>query len=253
MAAGLVLPLVPWAARNWKTLHEVQFLAPRYLQLAGEYTPTGFDAWTRTWLWRYGDVYLANWKVEYEEIPIDSLPARAFDSPEERARVANLLKPYNDTLTLSPEQDAAFREIGRERTARHPLRTYVKIPLLRSLAMWFTPRVELLPYTGHLWPLAREWQDDRTDFLVSLSLFLLNAAYVAMALAGAWMARRRPGWAFLIVFALVRTAFFAGFIETPEPRYVLECFPAMIALAAQAFSAPWRRRAAPQLSSTGSG
>ena len=235
MAAGLVMPLVPWAARNWKTLHEVQFLAPRYLQAAGEYTPLGFDAWTRTWLWRYGDVYLANWKVDYEEIPIDSLPARAFDSPAERERIANVLEPYNDTLTLTPEQDAVFREIGRERTARDPLRTYVKIPLLRSLAMWFTPRVELLPFSGHLWPLAREWQDDRTDFLVSLSLLLLNAAFVAIALGGAWMARRRPGWAFLIVFALVRTAFFAGFIETPEPRYVLECFPVVIALGAQVF------------------
>jgi hypothetical protein len=26
------------------------------------------------------------------------------------------------------------------------------------------------------------------------------------------------------------------FVETPEPRYVLECFPAVIALAAQVFA-----------------
>ena len=39
----------------------------------------------------------------------------------------------------------------------------------------------------------------------------------------------------------MRTAFFAYFIETPEPRYVLECFPAMIALAAQVFARPSRR------------
>ncbi|HXQ26586.1 MAG TPA: glycosyltransferase family 39 protein [Candidatus Acidoferrales bacterium] len=247
MGAGLVLPLVPWAARNWHTLHEVQPLAPRYLQTPGEFTPLGFDAWTRTWLWRFGDVYLANWKLDYEEIPIDTLPARAFDSPDERARVANLLEPYNDTLTLSPEQDVAFREIARERTSRRPLRTYLEIPLLRSLAMWFTPRVELLPYTGHLFPLREKWQDDRRDFLVTLSFVLVNGVYIALALAGAWMARRRPGLALLIVFALVRTAFFAGFIETPEPRYVLECFPVVLALGAQVFCGGRQR------SSTGSG
>ncbi|MBZ5694104.1 MAG: glycosyltransferase family 39 protein [Acidobacteriia bacterium] len=247
MGVGLILPLVPWAARNWHTLHEVQLLAPRYLQTPGEYTPLGFDAWTRTWLWRFGDVYLANWKVNYEEIPIDSLPARAFDSPDERARVANLLEPYNDTLTLSQEQDEAFGEIARERTSRRPLRTYLKIPALRSLAMWFTPRVELLPYTGHLFPLRDKWQEDRQDFLVTLGMVLVNGAYIALALAGAWMARRRPELAILIVFVIVRTAFFASFIETPEPRYVLECFPVVLALGAQVF------RSGRQLSSTGSG
>jgi hypothetical protein len=247
MGAGLILPLVPWAARNWHTLHEVQLLAPRYLQSPGESAPLGFIAWTRTWLWRFGDVYLANWKMNSEEIPIGSLPARAFDTPDERARVANLLGPYNDTLTLSHEQDEAFREIARERTSRHPLRTYLKIPALRSLAMWFTPRVELLPYTGHLFPLRAEWEDDREDFLVSLSLVLLNGVYIALALAGAWMTRRQPGLALLIAFVIVRTAFFAGFIETPEPRYVLECFPVVLALGAQVF------RGGRQLSSTGSG
>ena len=121
------------------------------------------------------------------------IPAQAFDSPQERARVARMLDPYNDTLTLSREQDAEFGEIARERTAAHPLRTYLKIPLLRSLAMWFTPRVELLPYSSPLWPFANEWENDRLDFLVTLGLALLNSAYVVLALAGAWIARRTAG------------------------------------------------------------
>jgi hypothetical protein len=247
MGVGLLLPLLPWAARNWTTLHELQFLASRYAELPEEFTPLGFNAWTRTWLWRYGDVYLTLWKLDDEEISVDQIRARAFDSQQERARVAELLKSYNDTLTLSPEQDRAFSEIARERTARHPLRTYLKIPLLRSLAMWFTPRVELLPYSGHLWPLQSQWEDDRQDFLVTLSLFFVNCIYVALALAGAWMARRQPGWGILVAFIFLRTAFFSAFIEAPEPRYMVECFPVVIAFAAQIF----RGRA--QLSSTGSG
>jgi len=96
--------------------------------------------------------------------------------------------------------------------------------------------VELLPYSGHVWPLREKWDSDRQDLLVTLAFFLLNCAYVAAALVGAWLVRGRAGWALLIVFILLRTAFFAGFIEAPEPRYVVECFPAIIALAAQVFS-----------------
>jgi 4-amino-4-deoxy-L-arabinose transferase-like glycosyltransferase len=236
MGLGLLLPLVPWAARNWNTLHDVQFLAPRYSELPGEYTPLGFTAWTNTWMWRFRDVYLTQWKVNEEEIAIDQLPPYAFDSQDEKERMADLLDEYNEALTIDPPLDQEFREIARERTERHPLRTYVTVPLLRTLTLWFTPRVELLPSSGHLWPLREEWQDDRPDFLVTLGLSVVNVIYVGSALAGAWLARRRPGWALLISFCVVRTLFFVKFVETPEPRYVLECFPAVIALAAQVFA-----------------
>jgi 4-amino-4-deoxy-L-arabinose transferase-like glycosyltransferase len=237
MGLGLLIPLVPWAARNWNTLHDVQFLAPRYSELPGEYTPLGFTAWTNTWMWRFRDVYLTQWKVNEEEIAIDQLPPYAFDSQDEKERMADLLDEYNEALTIDPPLDQGFREIARERTARHPLRTYVTVPLLRTLTLWFAPRVELLPSSGHLWPLREEWQDDRPDFLVTLGLSVVNVIYIALALAGAWLARRRPGWALLILFCVVRTLFFVKFVETPEPRYVLECFPAVIALAAQVFAA----------------
>jgi hypothetical protein len=242
MGLGLLMPLVPWAARNWHTLHDIQFLAPRYSELPGEYTPLGFINWTNTWMWRFRDVYLTHWKVNEEEIPIDDLPPYAFDSQDEKERVADALDEYNEALTIDPALDQQFREIARERTERHPLRTYVKVPLLRTLTLWFTPRVELLPSSGHLWPLRVEWQDDRPDFLITLSLTLINGIYIALALAGAWLARRRPGWALLIIFCVVRTLFFVKFVETPEPRYVLECFPAVIALAAQVWSRRSTRR-----------
>jgi len=238
MAIGLVLPLAPWAARNWRSFNEVQFLAPRYANLPGESVPLGFQAWTKTWLWRYGDVYLTLWKLEEEVIPLDTIPARAFDSPGERDRVNALLARYNTTLTLTPDDDRFFADIARERTRRHPLRTYVEIPLLRSLTMWFTPRIELLPFSGHVFPFGSEWENDREDLIVTLLLGLVNGVYVALGLAGAWITRGRPGCAPLILFVCVRTVFFAAFIETPEPRYVLECFPAVIACAAQVFAAP---------------
>ena len=236
LTVGMILPLVPWAARNWRTLHDVQFLAPRYSELPGEYTPLGFSEWTNTWLWHFRDVYLTQWKLNEEEIPLDDIPATAFDSPAERERVSDLLDQYNEELTVGPALDQQFREIAHERTGRHPLRTYAEIPFLRSLTLWFTPRIELLPYSGRLRPVRVEWEDDRPDFLTTLSLVAANLIYLSMALAGAWMARRQPGTALLIAFIIVRTAFFTTFVETPEPRYVLECFPAVIALAAQVFA-----------------
>jgi hypothetical protein len=36
-------------------------------------------------------------------------------------------------------------------------------------------------------------------------------------------------------YMLLRTAFLTT-LETPEPRYVLECFPAVLALAGQVFA-----------------
>jgi Dolichyl-phosphate-mannose-protein mannosyltransferase len=238
MGIGLILPLVPWAARNWRTLHEVRFLAPRYSELPGEYTPHGFIDWTNTWLWRFRDVYLTHWKLNEGEISIDDLPSSAFDSAQERAQVSELLDQYNESLTIDPDLDSKFREIARERTARHPLRTYVKVPFLRCLVLWFTPRVELLPISGHLTPIAEEWEDDRPDFLQTLGLVVVSLAYVGLALAAILSVPRTPFLRFLIVFIIVRTVFFAYEVETPEPRYVLECFPALIALGAQVFG--WR-------------
>ncbi|MBI3669713.1 MAG: hypothetical protein HY237_08040 [Acidobacteria bacterium] len=245
---GLMLPLLPWAARNWRTLHEVRFLAPRYAEMRGEFVPRGFYGWTRTWLVRFGDVYLTIWKLENEPIRVEDLPAAAFDTVDERARVAALLERYNDEQTATPEWDGEFAELARERTTRLPLRTYLWVPLRRVATLWLTPRLELLPYSGHFRPLAQQWRDDRVDVSVTLGLGALNFLYVGLALAGTWRAadpttlprdsedsRLRLSLALPIAFIVVRTAFLTT-IETPEPRYVLECFPALLALAALAWA-----------------
>jgi 4-amino-4-deoxy-L-arabinose transferase-like glycosyltransferase len=241
VAAGVILSLLPWAARNWITLGRTQFLAARYAQLPGEYVPRGVYSWTDTWLVRFRDVFIVPWKLEHEPIDIDDLPVSAFDSTAERERVAALLDEYNDALDVSPKLDAQFAELARQRTRRHPLRTYFYVPLQRVATLWLTPRVEALPYSGHLWPLAQQYEDDPVDFSVTLGSGAVNAAYVGLGLAGllVWIRRRAAqsvalpsGVALLVAFVAVRTIFFTQ-IETPEPRYVLECFPAVIALAAQ--------------------
>lgn len=238
MAAGLLVALAPWAARNWHTFHRVQFLVPRYVQLPGEFVPRGFLAWMQTWLVRYRDVDQVLFKLEHAPIRLEDIPASAFDTAQERERVAALLEAQHATLRISPETDREFAQLARERTARHPLRTYLWIPLERAATIWFTPRIELLPYSGDLWPPGQQWEDDPVDFSVTSVFGLLNFFYPALALAGAFFIRRQPGLALLVSFIFVRTAFFATQHFTPEARFVLECFPAVLALAALVWARP---------------
>lgn len=238
MAWLSVIPLAPWMIRNAVTLGKFQPLTPKYSTLPDEIVPQGFMNWERTWLYRFRDVYLVSWKLNEEPILIEDMPPCAFDTPAEKGRVAAILAQHNATRTLTGEEDAAFGQLAAERTARHPLRTYLWLPGARAVIMWFTPRIELLPFSGAIFPLAQSWNSDPVDMSVTLFLFFLNIAYVALAMCGAirlWAhADAHPAVALLAAVVLLRTAFLTT-LETPEPRYVLVCYPALLALAAQVF------------------
>jgi hypothetical protein len=235
MAVGLLLPLTPWAARNAVTLGRIEFLAPRYAEMRGDFIPRGFHAWTRTWMVRFRDAYLVPWKLKKEPIPMETLPGSAFDSDEERARVAALLNHYNSDLQMTPTLDHQFAILAGERTARRPLRTFVFIPLSRAWMIWFTPRVELLPYSGNLWPPGEKWRSNRMDFGVTLGFGFLGFVYAGLALMGVARCRTQSGVVLLMTFLVVRTAFLTQ-LQTVEPRYVIVCFPAVLALGALAWA-----------------
>jgi len=231
---GLLLPLAPWAARNAVSLGRVQFLAPRYAETYGDVLPTGFYAWTKTWMFRFRDAYLFTWKLPSQPIDLNNLPSYAVDSAEEFSRVASLLDRYNRAHGMTHTFDLEFAELARERAKRHPIRTYVSIPIERAAAMWFTPRITLLPYSGRLWPLAESHRSNPIDFEVTLGLALLNVLYIALGLAAAWSWRLNPGVLLIVAFVVLRTAFLTQ-LQTCEPRYVLVCFPALLAIGAQLF------------------
>lgn len=238
MAVGCILPLVPWAVRNEITLHEIQFLSPRNSNLPGELIPTGFMAWEKTWLYRIRYCYLVTWKLNDEAINVEDIPSTAFDTPEEKERVAGALEAYNQDLNFTDEQDAVFAQVAAERTARHPLRTYLFIPAARAVTIWLTPRIELLPFSGKVFPLAEAYEEDPVDQSFTAGFVALNVIYILLA---AWGARRlwpqhgaRTAVIMLVAFVVLRTAFLTT-LEAPEPRYTLVCFPVLLALAAQIF------------------
>jgi hypothetical protein len=234
MIAGLLLPLAPWAARNSISVGRVQFLSAYYAETNGVVMPTGFYAWTKTWMYRFRDAYLFTWKLPGQPIDLKNLPSYAVDSPEEFSRVASLLDRYNRTRGMSHSLDREFSELARERTRRHPIRTYIWIPIERSASMWFTPRTTLLPFSGRFWPLAESYHYNPAEFEVTFGLALLAILYVALALAASWFCRPNPAVFLIVTFIVVRTAFFTQ-LQTCEPRYVLVCFPALLAVGAQLF------------------
>ncbi len=232
MCAGVLTPLVPWAVRNWISLHEFQFLSARYVQMPDEFVPLGFLAWTHTWLVHYEDLNNVLYKLGEGPMKVTDMPDAAFDTPEERVRVAKLLESQQKTFDISPESDAGFGELARERTARHPFRTYLWIPLVRAKTMWFRPRTELLFPASDLWPPVKNWTGDPTGYLVTVTFAFMNLLYFALAFVGTYSMRHKIGIWFLISYLVLRTGFFAMVHMTPEPRLVIVCIPSLLALAA---------------------
>jgi 4-amino-4-deoxy-L-arabinose transferase-like glycosyltransferase len=239
MCVGLLLPLVPWAARNARAFGRVEFLGPRYAQTYGDFIPRGYFSWTQTWMTRFGEAYLVTWTLGKQPIDIASVPGAAFDSDAERARAAELFARYNSDLKMTPVLDREFAVLAAERTARQPLRTFVFVPAERIVAMWFTPRIELLPYSGKLSPVGAKWRGNPADFGFTFGFGVLGILYLGMAAVGWWRCRAQLTATFLVLFVAIRTVAMTQ-LQTVEPRYVIECFPVIVALGALVWTIPGR-------------
>ena len=225
LAVGVIslAPLIPWGLRNWHTLHRFEPLAPRYANQEDEFVPLGFNRWVKTWIADYVSVEEIYWPVPGDAIPADKLPARAFDSEAQHQQTLQLLAQYNDALHFTPELDGKFVALAGQRIRSHPLRYYLVLPAVRIADMWLRPRTELLPSDSRWW----EFNDDPQWSTLAVGLGAINLLYVGAALTGLGRARFVTPSALLLTFVVLRSAFL-GTLENPEPRYTLECFPAVI-------------------------
>jgi hypothetical protein len=234
-----VLPLAPWAVRNWRTFHVVEPLAPRRVNDPGEYVTYGFYRWMSTWsvdIVSTGNVF---WNVGTDEIDINDLPSRAFDSPAQRAETEDLLTEYNAKKTVTPALDEKFAALARERVRAHPLRCLVWVPALRVADMVLRPRTETLGLDADWWRFGSSGMKSMEMAvlgLLNLTLFVVAAVAVA---------RRRVPWvALAVVYVVLRCALLST-IENSEPRYTLEAMPILMACAACAFAGTRVRRQQP--------
>lgn len=287
---AFALMLAPWTIRNERVFHLFQPLAPAHAEMPGEFVPHGYNRWLRTWIddGRYIGPML--WNLDDKPIKIEQVPPSAFDSEDERARVAALLDRYNhppdeednsdqsgqadssksggdeesaddnsqdegdqgdetgesaegeaddsqdeaqgdeadQSVEMTPEIDAGFAELARERIARAPLRYYVKLPVQRAVSLWFDTHSAYYPFAGELFPLKDLDRDEHQQLWLPLFAALVWL-YTLLGVAGAIVLLLKPQgasrlWLLLVLLmTLPRIAFFST-LENPEPRYVVELF-----------------------------
>jgi 4-amino-4-deoxy-L-arabinose transferase-like glycosyltransferase len=237
IVVGAIAPLVPWTLRNLHTLHRFEPLAPRYATDSDDVVMNGFNRWVKTWIADYVSVQEIYWAVPGAEMDATRLPSRAFDSEPQREQTTQLLVDYNRDHDMTPQLDARFSTLAAERVHHAPFRYYAWLPAVRIADMWLRPRTELFPSDPRWW----EFNDDGRWLTVSLVLGVMNLLYVVMSAAGLVRSREIFGIGLFVLFLLLRSAFL-GTLENPEPRYTLECYPAVIVLAAGMLSTSVRPR-----------
>lgn len=313
---AFVFVLLPWTIRNARVFHLFQPLAPAHGEMPDEFVPRGYYHWLRTWL--DDEAYIAPflWSLDDQPINLGDVPPSAFDSADEKARVAALLDKYNHPpgspvpgaspgpapgsqvsqaqtpspqkpsdskatpspastppkntnansnandeesgdegdqndnsadesdntdepeqssteehgpVEMTPEIDAGFAQIARERAARHPFLYYVWLPMKRAHTMWFDTHSQYWPFEGTLLPL--EDLDYEQHQQIWLPLFAgLTAIYTLLGLAGGWLLLESGSlegrrWLLLATLAIALRSILFSSMENPEPRYLVEFFP----------------------------
>jgi hypothetical protein len=292
--------LVPWTIRNSRVFHVFQPLAPAHAEMPGEFVPRGYLKWVRSWIDDGRYIGPVIWSLDESPIKVDNLPDRAFDSAEEKQRVAALFDKYNhppetpesvfvepetkpepgsseeqpkpgaspeseaepspngrpgeetdesdqddqsdsedesatpeqasdQPVEMTPEIDAGFAQIAKERIERHPVRYYVLLPIRRAFSLWFNTHSQYYPFEGDLLPIADLDYDIHQQFWLPL-FAVLTLLYTVLGIAGGWFLWQRRElevrqWVLLAgLMIFLRIGFFAT-LENPEPRYVVEVFP----------------------------
>jgi hypothetical protein len=110
--------LVPWTLRNWRSFRIFQPLAPSHAEMPGEFVPRGYLKWLSTWLVDERDVASFIWSIDTLPIEVEEIPDAAFDSEQEKNRVAALLDKYNHPPRLTIEEaESGFRLEGEAEPA----------------------------------------------------------------------------------------------------------------------------------------
>lgn len=128
---------------------------------------------------------------------------------------------------MTPEIDAGFAQLARERASRHPWRTYLALPVQRAISLWFSTHSRYYPFSGQLFPLSG-LDRERYQHIWLPAFAFLTWTYSILAAAGCWVlwknARSRR-WLLLLGLLVIPRLAFLSTLSNPEARYVVEYFP----------------------------
>jgi hypothetical protein len=173
------------------------------------------------------DQHLDTQKQTAVAAPSDSEddPPEEADSPDDEADTPDEPEP-KPPVEMTPEVDAGFAELTRERIARNPIRYYLGVPLKRAASMWFDTHSQYYPFDGELFPLSALDTDLHQQYWLPLFM-LLTLFYTCFGLIGGWlMWREKPSrrWLLLLTLLIVPRLAVLARMENPEPRYIVEFF-----------------------------
>ena len=248
VSVGFAFALAPWTIRNARVFGVFQPVAPLHANMPDEFGAPGWVGWLRTWIDDERYVGPIEEALDLSPIEIKKIPDDAFDSTEERDRVAALLDRYNNppklpaatsdeagdpgpSVKMTPEIDAEFGQITRERVARHPLRYYFVLPLKRGSSLWFDTHSQYYPFQGELFPLSDLDTEAHQQYWLSL-FALLTWFYTIAAVIGAWVLWRTESsrrWVAFLALLIIPRVGFLSFQEHPEARYTVEFFALILA------------------------
>jgi len=175
-----------------------------------------------------------HWNYDGAPVEIGNLASRAFDSNEQYAETAAILKTYNTDYNATPSLDARFEALAAERIHDDPVRYYIALPIARLLNMLFRPRAEMLEIPLEWW----KTSEHPRMTLLAAGLAALNFGYFVLGGVGLWR-WRRSGWGpalagAMVGFVALRCALLLT-LDNSEPRYTLEFFPVLIVWAGFVF------------------
>jgi len=246
---AFIVTFAPWGIRNEIIFHRFIMLQPRHQPLPDGFVPNGYYNWLQTWVDDQAYVKPLRWELNYSPILLDQIPAKAFDSADERARVAELLDRYNHPqinsppaakVKITPQIDSGFSQIAAERRERNWLRFHFWLPAKRAAALWFDTHSDHYPFAGELFPLPgrTSFQNGSRSYSGYIMLWIFSALVWDYTLLGAigawrlWRARKTLSRSFAILVILIvftRLVFFST-IDNPEPRFLVQVFPFLSAL-----------------------
>jgi 4-amino-4-deoxy-L-arabinose transferase-like glycosyltransferase len=243
------LVFLPWPVRNLIEFGRAYPAAVQFRSAAGKPLPNGVITWARTFASSAPREPMLDAILAFEQPwhPGALLFPSMYDSDAEKQQLLTLIEQYNRER-LSPAVDAGFSALARQRAARAPFRTYVKLPLQRMLAMFASvPNGELSMKSSILnlpknRPLARYFD------LTLYGLALLGMASLLSSL-GRRKPMPKPGERAAISPRLVAAILMSAIVTrclvlaytVPlgcSQRYLVEVFPLFIVLAALGAAAP---------------
>jgi 4-amino-4-deoxy-L-arabinose transferase-like glycosyltransferase len=220
-AGGFALIVAPWVARNWLVSRNggaddsFQVMASTTSPFYRGLSTPGF----------------ARWYQSYEQPFIWDRPREApivatYLLPDEKARVETLFDGLRKAgLVVTPELDAAFDRLARERIASHPFRATVLPPLSLAVRYWVTPRLSSISID------AARLSGPRGKLLFAAAVGY-NALLSLLGFAAGALLVRRVAGRLLLAVPVFLTGVHSLIMWGNHSRYVVPGFPEVATLAA---------------------